>query len=560
MSVTLKYSLCSATGTNEAQTKSMGGKFPRGSRGQGMALTAALLGWMFDGLEMGLFPLVARPALAELLGEASDSRIGKWFAVATAAFLVGAATGGVLFGWLGDRLGRVRALTLSVLTYAVFSGLCGFATAAWQVVLLRFASALGMGGEWSLGVALVMEVWPNRSRTLLAGLIGAAANFGYMFIAVLGLGLGSVLTPLAEALHGLGLPNSWVDSLMGHSGWRLLMLLGITPALLTFFIRLFVPESQRWERERAEGKTSGWAARDLIGVLVGCAACGLILLLWAIDFHAAAGGIDWEWPIRIVGSLAALAVVTFSYLFPVFRFLQRSEGPAAWRPTVARMLLGAALSGVALLGTWAAIQWAPTWADQLSEHHGHRHAAAMVVGLGAGGGMPAAWAPLAPLVASHLRDARPKARTQICSAMGAVAGSALAAFLGSWLGRRLSYALMCLLSLAAALVFFGTNDHPGPYFMATVFLAGAATASFYGWLPLYLPELFPTRVRATGQGFSFNFGRIVAAVGTLQTGALIKGFFHDDYARACSLMSLVYLLGVAIIWLAPETRGQPLPE
>src|SRR5205807_4633704 len=137
--------------------------------GRWMALTAALLGWMFDGLEMGLFPLVARPALKELLphapgGTVPDSEVGLWFAGATAAFLVGAATGGVLFGWLGDRLGRVRAMTLSVLTYAVFSGLCGVATSAEQVAGLRFLSALGMGGEWSLGVALVMEIWPDHSR------------------------------------------------------------------------------------------------------------------------------------------------------------------------------------------------------------------------------------------------------------------------------------------------------------------------------------------------------------------------------------------------------------
>src|SRR3954451_4800015 len=142
-------------------------------RGKWMALTAALLGWMFDGLEMGLFPLVARPALRELLGGVAEDRIGLWFSVATAGFLVGAATGGVLFGWLGDRLGRVRALTLSVLTYAVFRGLCGLAATPRQVVALRLLASLGMGGEVSLGVALVMEVFPYGSRALLAGLIGA---------------------------------------------------------------------------------------------------------------------------------------------------------------------------------------------------------------------------------------------------------------------------------------------------------------------------------------------------------------------------------------------------
>src|SRR5438477_7525780 len=137
-------------------------------KGKWLALTAALLGWMFDGLEMALFPLVARPAIGDLLQTADPAVINKWFNIATASFLVGAATGGVLFGWLGDRVGRVRAMTLSVLTYAIFSGLCGLTTAAWQVAALRFVAALGMGGEWSLGVALVMEIWPNRSRALLA--------------------------------------------------------------------------------------------------------------------------------------------------------------------------------------------------------------------------------------------------------------------------------------------------------------------------------------------------------------------------------------------------------
>src|SRR5205823_6428844 len=125
-----------------------------------MALTAALMGWLFDGLEMGLFPLVARPALIDLLtsadgGRHSDQQISAWLGIITTLFLVGAATGGVLFGWLGDRFGRVRAMMFSVLTYALVSGLCGLASSAWQVGVLRFIASLGMGGEWSLGVALV---------------------------------------------------------------------------------------------------------------------------------------------------------------------------------------------------------------------------------------------------------------------------------------------------------------------------------------------------------------------------------------------------------------------
>jgi hypothetical protein len=96
---------------------------------------------------------------------------------------------------------------------------------------------------------------------------------------------------------------------------------------------------------------------------------------------------------------------------------------------------------------------------------------------------------------------------------------------------------------------------------------GICTASFYGWLPLYLPELFRTNVRATGQGFGFNFGRLLAAVGALQTGNLfaknvhVAGYtFQGGYPFACSAISLIYLVGLVLIWFGPETRGKLLPE
>src|SRR5689334_8973431 len=161
-----------------------------------LVLAAAFLGWMFDGLEMGIFPLVARPALQSMFdpagGELShslspDQFVGIWMGRITALFLLGAAGGGLAFGWLGDRLGRVRAMTLSILVYSLFTGLCFFAHAPWQLGLLRFIAAFGMGGEWSLGVALVMEIWPGNKRPLMAGIIGAAANLGYGLIALTGI-------------------------------------------------------------------------------------------------------------------------------------------------------------------------------------------------------------------------------------------------------------------------------------------------------------------------------------------------------------------------------------
>jgi SHS family sialic acid transporter-like MFS transporter len=505
------------------------------TRGQWLVLIAALLGWMFDGAEMGVFSMVGRQAVRDLLKTTDEGLVGLWFGVVTAGFLVGAATGGVLFGWLGDRLGRVRAMTLSVLAYTLFTGLCGVAAEAWQVGVLRFLAALGMGGEWSLGVALVMEVWPNRTRAFMAGLIGAAGNVGYVLVGLVGLVLNDWLSSLHGGLLSLGLSPAWADSLTANSGWRIIMILCAMPALLTFLIRLFVPESQRWKEEEGRGATQSWATRDLLGVLVGAAGPALIIYLWAWEGPPA---FPHTWPVRLAGSVLGLALATAGYTYPAIRYLQRQgdgAGEHGWKRTLARMLLAACLSGVALLGTWGSVQWAPSWADKLAAPGLHA-----------------------------------KEYTQIWMGVGAIAGTILAALAGDWIGRRLAYCLLCALSLGSVYLFFLGNREYGPMFLGTAGLAGLFTASFYGWLPLYLPEIFRTRVRATGQGFSFNFGRILAAVGVLQTGNLM-GLFRDDvtlagltiphgYPLACSVMSLIYLVGIVIIWLVPETRGRPLPE
>jgi MFS family permease len=496
-----------------------------------MALTAALLGWLFDGLEMGLFPVTARSALHDL--GIAEGNLPRWLGIITAFFLVGAATGGVLFGWLGDRIGRVKAMILSVVTYAVFSGLCGLAAAPWQIGVLRFVAALGMGGEWSLGVALINEIWPGRSRAFLAGLIGAAANVGYLTIALVG---GLVINNIASVrrlLAGLSLSEGWVDYLVTpeNKGWRLLTMFGAAPALLTLFIRLFVPESQRWEAERARGATSYWANRDLLAVLVGAiAACGIIAL-WSSD--------KVQLPVQVAGTLAGLVVVTGGYLYPVVRYLGRAE-QAAWpaspsegspsplgRGTLGLMVLAACLSGVALLGTWGTVQQAPPWSGSLAG---------------------------APPTASS--------QVQTWSALGAILGTILAALLADVVGRRLTYTLLCLGSLISVPALFLGNTSFNTQFLVIVFVAGAITAAFYGWLPLYLPELFPTRVRATGQGFGFNFGRILAAIGVLQLGNLKTLFTPLGWKdpQIYSVLACIYIVGMILIWLAPETHGKPLPE
>ncbi len=515
------------------------------TRGQWMALAAAFLGWMFDGFEIGLFPLVARPALIELLGGDSPL-VDKWISFVTEAFLIGAATGGVLFGWLGDRIGRVRAMTLSVLTYTIFMGLCGIVRTPSEMFLFRFIAALGMGGEWSLGVSLVMEIWPNKSRGLLAGLIGAAANVGFLLIALIGLVLGTFTASIGGWLIGIGLPENAAIWLSRNEAWRLMMIIGASPALLTFLIRLFVPESEKWLHAKEQGATSAWATRDLIAVFIGATGPLSIVYLFANPYSIG---------VRIAGTVAGVLIALVGYSYPVFKYLQRTSATVTnpmhgLAPTMKRMMLAACLSGVALLGTWGALQLAVPWVSKIA---GEEAKAMKLEGAEA-----------------DAYKSKARSMTQISSAIGAIIGTMIGGLLGHSIGRRPTYFLLCVTSLASALWFFLSNTGYGGHLLFTVGLAGATTASFYGWLPLYLPELFRTSVRATGQGFAFNFGRIIAAVGALQTGNLIAMFqtdttvagftFRAGHPTACSIICLVYLVGMGLIWLAPETHGEPLPE
>ena len=488
-----------------------------------LTLAAAVLGWMFDGFEMGIFPLIGQTALKEMLsGAASPDEANKWFGAIIAVFLVGAASGGVLFGWLGDKMGRVRAMALSIFTYAIFTGLCGFATEPWHIALLRFVAALGMGGEWSLGVALVNEIYPGKSRALTAGYIGAAANVGYLLASVLSMGVVKFLAATKTGLLAIGLSPGLTEHLLANSGWRLLMVSGALPALLIFFILFWVPESAKWEAERKRGATSHWSPGDLIGVLLG---------------SVGALGIVWAWSPAGVGALAAtgitlvgLAIALFGFLHPARQYLARAESAGSLRvgqgaEVVKMMLFGAGLAAVALLGTWGSTQWASKWALQL-EPNPERLA---------------------------------KEWTLFWLSFGAIVGTMAAALAAGRYGRRITYTVLCIASIGGSLLLYQTNSSYSTYFLFCAFVAGSFTASFYGFFPLYLPELFPTAVRATGQGFAFNFGRIVAAIGGLQTANLMK-VFDDSFPKAASVMAAIYVVGMFLVWFGPETKDQPLPD
>jgi len=497
------------------------------------ALVAAFLGWLFDGFEMGLFPLIGKPALQDLLPGAPAKEHVEWFTVIISVFLVGAATGGVLFGWLGDKLGRVKAMTLAIFTYAIFSGLCAFVTEAWHFAVLRFIASLGMGGEWALGVALVNEIWGGKNRAWIAGMIGAASNIGFLLTGLISWQLNASLDIVTGWIHAMGLSPENTDYLLHNRAWRFIAVSSALPALINFFILVFVPESHKWEEEKKAGSTSHWATMDLLGVLIACLAAIGIIYAWSpmAKFGGAVAGV-----ITLVGLVIAL----WGYLHPVRQYMQRSHAAGgvndAERSTIMRnLLIGAGLAAVALLGTWGSAQQAARWASGLATD--------------------AKGLPIIDYIV-------------ISTALGAILVTLITPFIADKLGRRITYTLLCAAALASALAFFQFNK---PFtgnsmplsLIITAFLLGGITASFYGFFPLYFPELFPTSVRATGQGFCFNFGRLIAAVGALQLANLTsffgghEGGMHAE-AHAYSVLSCIYLVGMVLVWFAPETKGRSL--
>ena len=200
---------------------------------------AAWLGWLFDGLDMHLYTLVATPFVAELLAvDRKDPSVGEHASWIQAAFLVGWALGGGFFGRLGDRLGRSRALVLTILTYALFTGLSFFAQTWWHLLIFRFLAALGIGGEWAVGAALLSETWPRNWRPWLAAVLQSAVNLGVMLASL------SVFV-LA------GFPP------------RTVFLIGVAPAFLVLWIRRHVPETDGWHAAKAQSRDNEPGILDL---------------------------------------------------------------------------------------------------------------------------------------------------------------------------------------------------------------------------------------------------------------------------------------------------------
>lgn len=415
-----------------------------------VVLVAAFLAWMFAGLEISLFILIHRQMSFGLLGPGTDEAVvTRWLAWFQAAFLFGAAAGGWLFGYLGDLVGRTRAMGAGVVWYSLLTLACYFATSAEAMLALRFLACLGVGGVWPNAVALVSEAWPNASRPFLAGLLGAAANVGFVALGLIG-----YCVPITD------------------DAWRWTLLVGATPAVAGAAILLVVPESPRWLAEHGK-KPVGVATKT---------------------------------PLREV-------------LRP---------------PLLGRTMLGVALGAIPTVGSAANANWVVPWTDQMNEQK------ARSTGSDAPRKAP---------------DAKAKATTQMTRSGGAVFGSLLGGVVASLLGRRLSYFLISLGALAVSTYIFAELDPHHPQFQVMTFLLGFVGIMYFGWLPLFLPELFPTRVRSTGTGIAFNTGRVVAAVVVLSAGFLLEQV-GGDYARVGLWSGMIYAIGMLVVWFVPRQAGR----
>lgn len=389
---------------------------------------AAWLGWLFDGLDMHLYTLVATPFVAQLLHVANnDPAVKQKTAWIQGAFLMGWALGGGFFGRAGDVLGRSRALSLTILTYAVFTGLSFFAQTWWHLFICRFLAALGIGGEWAVGSSLLAETWPARWRPWVAAVLQTAVNIGVLVACL-------AVYVLAE------FPERYV------------FLVGIAPALIVFWIRKKVPEPQEWHAARASGEVPrvtdlfrGTVRRTTLMTIAVCA-CSLTAW-WAFMF----------WHVQHLRSL----------------------------PDVA------------------------TWSD--------------------------------------------KAKTQLVSAafflvIGvSIAGNFFAAWLAKLMGFRRAISLMCF---GFFIAMFGTYCTPRGYQSLLLWIPWVGFFSgLFGLFTMYLPPLFPTLLRTTGAGFSYNIGRVVAAAGTVTFGLIAP---VGDFRTALLVVSFVFLPAMGVALLLPD--------
>ena len=395
---------------------------------------------MFDGFELGLMPVASLSVSESLLGSGFTEKLGgDWFARFTAALMLGAAIGGIALGRLGDAVGRSKALGVSILFYSVFAGIGAWVQTQEQMLILRFLVGLGVGGVWPNAVALVSECWPDKSKPMVAGLLGAALNVGIL-----------ILSQVARLWH------------ITDESWRWIFALAAAPATLGILVLIALPESPAWLSLRVKGNSQA--------------------------------------------NTQTLSNATIRDLFR--------------QPVLQWMLLGIVLGAIPMVGAWAASKWMIPWAASVSK----------------------------------LTLPGYKATVQGWWAVGAVLGSFFGAQIARWLGRRLSYGVFSISATVLTLMMFLMTEPLNPTFLPIVFAQAFVSTLFFGWLPLYLPELFPTAIRATGTGIAYNTGRFATAIGIFAAGALFT-MLDGSYSRVGAIGASVYSLGVIAILCFPREQS-----
>jgi len=245
-------------------------------------LIVAALGWLFDTMDQQLFNLARVPAMRELLAPAPGvappkELIAEHSGYATSIFLIGWASGGIVFGILGDRIGRAKTMLWTILIYSLCTGLSALSWDTWSFGFFRFLTGLGVGGEFAVGVALVAEVMPDRARPHALGMLQALSAVGNISAALITIGLGQL-------------------DMGSFSAWRVMFVIGTVPALLAILIRRRLKEPERWTAmagDDAARKHLGsfgdlfsdprWRKNSLVGLVM---AFSGVVGLWGIGFFS----------------------------------------------------------------------------------------------------------------------------------------------------------------------------------------------------------------------------------------------------------------------------------
>jgi MFS family permease len=480
-------------------------------------LLVASLGWLFDCLDQQLFVLARPSAMRELVTETSkgektgpalETERGVYGGYSTSFFLTGWAIGGLVFGMLGDRIGRAKTMMITIILYSLFTGLSALSYRFWDFAVYRFLTGLGVGGEFAVGVALVAEVMPNRARPFALASLQALSGIGNVSAALIFLYLGTS----EEA--GL----QW-------SPWRLMFMVGALPALLALVVRGYLKEPDRWQAQSSDKKAvqlgsyselfghPTWRRHAIVGMLLACAG---VIGLWAVGFYA--------------GDL-------------ITKVQRREISIAVCQERSVKAKEAGETSESDQFDKLAAVYIASTSKGaQVPEE------------------LNATQAKIAEEVGKRLTPW--PAFTQMMSNIGAFCGMFGFGFLTYRIGRKRAFAICFVAAfIATATVFLVLKDIW--HIFVLVPIMGFCQLSVFAGYAMYFPELFPTRLRSTGTSFCYNVGRLVAATGPVALTWLQKNVFHsaDEPLRyAGAALASVFLLGLVALPFLPETKDKPLPE